>query len=211
MKVKICGIKDPETALFCAEEGADFIGLNFSPRSVRQINIKIAGEILNVLSKKGFSGDSSALKTVNLFYQNKPEEMELINRDINSGYMQIIAGDETLDLSRLSFPENKIIFSIGVQEPMNDFSLGDYKSEILILDTYKKGEGGGTGEIFNWDHVKPVKRNYLLAGGLNPENVKQALDILSPFGVDVASGVESSPGIKDKKLISEFIRNAKRI
>ncbi len=207
-KVKICGICDPDIAVFCLEEGADFLGLNFSPTSVRKVSLDNAKNILGELEIASKS-KKRKVSIVNLFYQNSNEEIEMICREIKSDLIQLIAKDEKVVFEKLNVPIPRI-YSVGIEKKISDEDLQKYNSDFLILDTYKKGEGGGSGFAFDWDFIKDVRRNYLLAGGLTPENVFHAIKYLKPYGVDVASGVESAKGIKDKNKIREFIQNAKR-
>ncbi len=208
-KVKICGILDVDTALFCGKQGADFIGLNFSPKSIRKISVSDAKSISNEVSRFNQNKNGS-LKIVNLFYGNTESDIRSICNEIKCDYIQLIAGDEELKthLPDLRIP---VILSIGIRKETTEDDLKNFHSGLLILDTYKKGEGGGIGETFDWEMIKDVRRKFFLAGGLNPGNVADAIKLLRPYGVDVASGVESTKGIKDKNKIREFIQNAKRI
>ncbi|MBE7412113.1 MAG: phosphoribosylanthranilate isomerase [Leptospiraceae bacterium] len=208
-KVKICGIMDIDTAVFCAQEGADFIGLNFSPKSPRKISLSTALEILNSIQEYFKHSEKKNMKIVNLFFENTSEEIYSTCNQIQCDYVQLIAEDKFIKTETLKL-DTPIIYSIGVQNSISDSDLTQFRTELLILDTYTKGEGGGAGKTFDWSHIKDVRRNYFLAGGLTPENVAEAVKLLKPFGVDVASGVERTRGIKDKEKISTFIKNAKR-
>lgn len=121
--------------------------------------------------------------------------------------VQWVWGDPSVSKEKLLVKRQ--ICSYRVQAPINDQDLKDIVAEFLILDSYSKGIGGGTGETFNWEFISKIKRKFLLAGGLDPSNVVNAIEIVKPFGVDVASGVESSPGIKDPQKVIQFIRNVK--
>lgn len=202
MKVKICGIKSLEIAKFSIDNGADLIGLNFSPISIRQIDLKIADEIYSGLSKM-----NEEKKLVALFFKTEKNIINQILTSFNFNYVQIIHSDSIVD--RNDFKEKKII-QYSVQNELNDSDLIQFEDDVLILDSNSKNLGGGTGETFNWDLVKNIKRDYFLAGGLNPKNVLLAKEKLNPYGVDVASGVEMEKGVKDKNLVKEFLINAKR-
>ena len=201
-KVKICGIREPETALFCAQKGADYIGLNFSPDSPRKIDITTAKAIIEAVKNSG-------IKTVFLFYRNSKEEISGILAKIRPDYIQYITRewDDTSFLERTAIP---LIPAIQVKEAITDNDLQKWPGEFYILDSYSKNEGGGTGESFNYELINTITLPFLVAGGLNPENVSAALSSTRAFGADVASGVEKNKGTKDAGLIERFIQNVKR-
>lgn len=210
VKVKICGIRDSDTMKLCVDEGADFIGLNFSPLSVRNISPSRAASLLSVLE----NGVPKFLrpKVVFLFYRNSLSFVESVLGSLPYDYLQYVSDDNLVpgNASPLYGQRNSRILSYRVQKPVSDEALSSLDSDLLILDSYVTGAGGGTGESFPWEYVRGVKRPFFLAGGLKPETVARAVREISPFGVDVASGVESSPGIKDRNSIVSFIRNAKQ-
>ncbi|MBM9578681.1 phosphoribosylanthranilate isomerase [Leptospira sp. 201903070] len=206
-KVKICGIRDLEIAKICKEEGADFVGLNFAPSSPRKIDIATARKIIQF-----YKSQTDSPKVVLLFYKNSPEEIRTIRSALSHDYVQWVWDDpELASIYRIELLGENQICSYRVDKQILDEDLNSVPGEFLILDSYSKGAGGGTGESFNWDFVSKVTRKFLLAGGLNPENVASAIAKVKPFGVDVASGVESSPGQKDPQKIIDFIRNAKSV
>lgn len=206
VRVKICGIKTLEVADACIDAQADFIGLNFSHQSKRKVDLPLAMKIFNHIKK-----NSASLFVVGLFYKNSASEIETILKEIPFDFVQFVSHDEILNHEYFKSLGKNLIPQVSVKEPITNKDLLQYEGELMILDSYKEGMGGGSGEVFNWENVKSVTRKYLLAGGLTPSNVERAISVLHPFGVDVASGVESSPGVKDIKLIEEFIKNAKRI
>ncbi|EQA43314.1 N-(5'phosphoribosyl)anthranilate isomerase [Leptospira broomii serovar Hurstbridge str. 5399] len=210
VKVKICGIKDPDILKLCVAEGADFVGLNFSPVSSRSISRFQAEHLLSYL--KNSVPESARPKIVFLFYKNSISFVESILKTLPYDYLQFVNDDPLLPgrSSPLIGRKNRRILSYRVKNPINDDSLASLDSELLILDSYVSGSGGGTGEAFPWQYVRDVRRPYFLAGGLRADTVAKAIQELLPYGVDVASGVESSPGVKDPKLVREFIKNAKR-
>lgn len=201
-KIKICGIKNIEIAKICKEEGADYIGLNFVSSSPRKIELSNAQKIVEY-----YRSEKNSPEIVLLFYQNSFEEIESITSILDHDLVQWVWGDPSVSKEKLLIKRQ--ICSYRVQAPINDQDLKDIVAEFLILDSYSKGIGGGTGETFNWEFISKIKRKFLLAGGLDPSNVVNAIEIVKPFGVDVASGVESSPGIKDPQKVIQFIRNVK--
>ncbi|AAN49346.1 phosphoribosylanthranilate isomerase [Leptospira interrogans] len=201
-KVKICGIKDLEIAKICKEEGADYIGFNFVSSSPRKIELSNAQKIVEY-----YKSEKNSPEIVLLFYQNSFEEIESITSVLDHDLVQWVWDDPLINRKKLLYKRQ--ICSYRVQTQIHDQDLKDIEAEFLILDSYSKGVGGGTGETFNWELISKVKRKFLLAGGLDPSNVVNAIEIVKPFGVDVASGVESSPGIKDPQKVIQFIRNVK--
>jgi len=204
IKIKICGIKDFNTAIFCIEHNVDFLGFNFSPLSSRFVTLKDSEIIINNIYKNNYQNN---FEIIGLFF--KTSEV-LINEVIKSGLFssfQYVVHDS--NFNRNLYNNNKLIPQIGVENEVSDFDL-NYSDDLLILDSYNKSVGGGSGVVFPWQNIRKVKRKYLLAGGLNPENVNSAIEFLNPFGVDVASGVEDSPGVKNHKKIRRFIENARR-
>jgi phosphoribosylanthranilate isomerase len=204
IKIKICGIKDSETAIFCIEEGVDFLGFNFSPVSSRFISLKDSEIIINTIYKNNYK---NKFEIIGLFFKTSEE---VINDVIKSGLFnsfQYVVHDP--NFNRKLYDNLKLIPQIGIENEVTDSDL-NYTDDLLILDSYNKSSGGGSGSVFPWQNIKKVKRKYLLAGGLNPENVSSAIETLNPYGVDVASGVEDSPGVKNHEKIRRFIENARR-
>ncbi|TGJ99239.1 phosphoribosylanthranilate isomerase [Leptospira semungkisensis] len=209
-KVKICGLRQVDDLKVSIEEGADLIGLNFVSTSPRLVSPKEAEILVTYL----YTSVPSFLrpKIVFLFYKSAGSYIESILKNLEYDYVQYVS-DDCLSpgyTSPLYQDRDSRILSYRVRGPVSDDSLSFLDSNLLILDSYNPSAGGGTGESFPWEHVSEVKRPYLLAGGLTPENVSKALQQTGAYGVDVASGVESSPGIKDPNLIRKFIQNAKR-
>lgn len=209
-KVKICGLRTVDDARVCVEEGADYIGLNFVSSSPRLVSVSRAEAIIKYLHTS--VPDFQRPKIVLLFYKNSSYFVEAVIKNLAHDYLQYVSDDPMVPGKSSPLFETKEtrILSYRVRDKIDDDSLTFLDSKLLILDSYHEGAGGGTGETFPWDRVSEVHRPYLLAGGLNPENVGQALAQTRAYGVDVASGVESSPGTKDPDLIRKFIRNAKR-
>ncbi len=204
-KIKICGIRDLEIAKICLEEGADYIGLNFVPYSPRKISLEEAQKIAEF-----YRDTKNSPEIVLLFYQNPPEEIRTITSSLYHDLVQWVWDDPKLaSADRKNLLGKRQICSYRVHSPIYNEDLKDIPSELLILDSYSKDAGGGTGETFNWDFITPIERKFFLAGGLNPSNVSNAIQTVKPYGVDVASGVESSPGIKDSQKVIQFIRNAR--
>ncbi len=201
-KIKICGIRDLEIGKFCIDQGVDYLGINLSPKSKRKVSTYQAIELINNLQSY-----SQTTKIVLLVFENSLEEIQAVLQNSSPNYIQYVTRDNTLNKTILESFNITLIPQIGVKAEVEDQDLPE--EELIILDSYHEKEGGGTGTTFAWEYVRKVKKKYFLAGGLNPKNVGLAVKELFPYGVDVASGVESSSGVKDKNLIKEFIKNAK--
>lgn len=208
-KVKICGVRTPEAANFCVKEGADFLGINLSPVSKRKVSLEQAKNIISEIldaNKKHIQNT----KIVLLFFKNPLEEILFMCSKLNFHYIQILHSDPMLqgkwDLLRERY---SLLPSFSVEKELKDNDIPFPTNEIPILDTPAKEEGGGTGKTFPWERLKQVKRKYLLAGGLNPINVEEAIKILNPWGVDVASGIEDETGNQSFEKMKEFIQKVK--
>ncbi len=200
MRVKICGITNTYDALAAVELGADALGFVFA-KSPRQITIEKAREIIETLPP--------FISAVGVFVD---ENIAMINKICNScriHTVQLHGNEDPQFLNELK--EYKIIKAFRIRDESDLKPMSDYKPHAFLLDSYVKGIIGGTGITFNWAYAHQVKRygNIILSGGLTPENVKEAINIAKPFAVDVSSGVESSPGKKDKLLMKRFILGAK--
>ena len=198
--VKICGITSLEDALSAVHSGADAIGFNFYHASKRYLSIAQAASIFTKLPSK-------VLK-VGVFVN--PDRNEVLNaiEKLDIGAIQFSGNETPLDVSGYSRPVFKVIH---VKEAAAVRELSFFKVDAYLLDTYREGEFGGTGEVFDWSIGRKANSfgNVIIAGGLTPENVADAVLKAKPYGVDVCSGVEMSPGKKDHKKIERFIKNAR--
>ncbi len=201
VKIKICGTTNKDDALAAVSFGADAIGFVFYPQSPRSIDPQAAKDIISVLPP--------FLTTVGIFVDAEKTEIEDICAFTGIDVIQL-HGSETPEDCRIY---KKTIKAIRVKDSsdLNDLSNYDAVSAFL-LDTYAEDEYGGTGKTFNWDIAVKAKKfgNIILAGGLTPENIEDAIRIVQPYGVDVSSGVEGSDkGKKDHKKLELFIQRAK--
>ena len=210
-KVKICGISDKKHAIAAIEAGADFIGMVFA-ESVRRVTPEQAKEIVDAIRQAG-----TTVKTVGVFVNMPADEVNRIARDCDLDMVQL-SGDESweycIDI------EKPVIKAIHMQAQRDDtdqiaiFGV-DHISDndnvyIILLDTHVEGKYGGTGMSFDWKLAKSISAEYpiIVAGGLEPTNVKKAIEKMKPWGVDVSSGVETD-GEKDIAKIKKFIDEAK--
>ena len=199
VRVKICGVTRLEDALAAARLGADAIGFNFWPRSKRLIPPAAAGEIVRRLPPE--------VATFGVFVD--PSRDELLAALAASGVSAAqLHGDEPPALC-LGLPV-PVVKALRVGDGRDLAALASYEVRAFLLDAPSAGYGG-SGATFDWSLAEAAAREVpvLLAGGLGPGNVAEAVRQVRPLGVDVASGVETSPGVKDAALVEQFIRRAK--
>lgn len=212
-KIKICGLRTLESVQVASENGADFIGLVFYPKSPRYITPEATDELVAAIAKL-----KKRPQIVGLFVNASLAELTAATERYGLDYLQL-SGDETpeqvQEAARLRpiFKSVRLPEATGVAEALESVAaFGDLPNVTLLLDTAKKGMYGGTGETGDWQIAASIAARYriLLAGGLHPENVQEAVAQVQPWGVDVSSGVESAPGIKDLEKIKNFCRQARR-
>ncbi len=202
-KVKICGNTNPADARLAADLGADYLGVIFA-ESKRRVSIDQARTIIQSLPQ---------FKNFVAVFSNQPkEEVERVVNDLGIRILQF-HGEETA-LYCQSFTEKgfEVIKTFRIKDKMSLKRLDEYNVSAFLFDTYSHDEKGGTGLPFDWELIEDrpfVHEKLFLAGGLNVKNLGKAIQKIRPFAVDVASGVEKSPGKKDPKLLEEFIRIAK--
>ncbi|GAB6078516.1 phosphoribosylanthranilate isomerase [Hydrogenobaculum acidophilum] len=190
-KVKICGITNLEDALLAQELGADFLGFILYPKSKRYIELEDALKIKKHLK----------IPTVAVIVNEPIEKVkELLN---HFDFVQL-HGDEDCAFSI----SNRIIKVFRVKDALPNIEKC-WDENILLFDTLSN-QYGGTGKSFDWNILKPLKRDFFVSGGLNEENLENLKDI-KPYAVDVASGVETKPGKKDPYKLENFIKRAKKL
>lgn len=202
VEVKICGLTTVDDAVRCIEAGAHAIGLNFWARSPRCVDVPTARAIVEA------GGDRATM--VGVFVDFTLEQIREILRETGIRWAQL-HGDETPELVAQLLPH--AYKAVGVKDGSAIELARGYPGEHLLLDASVPGMPGGTGRTFDWDIAATVakERKLTLAGGLTPDNVAEAVRAVKPFRVDVASGVESTPGRKDPELVRRFVERAKRV
>ena len=200
-KIKICGITREADAHLAASLGADALGfvLAESPR-------RIAPEMV----RKICMSLPPFVTTVGVFVDTDMESVRQIATFCGLDWVQL-HGNESPDYCRaLAF---KLLKAIRVKGRQSIEAAAAYKDCVkgFLLDSFVKGQHGGTGKSFDWDLAKEVKKYgpVILSGGLGPENVKEAIRVVKPYGVDVSSGVESAPGVKDHEKMRRFVKEAR--
>lgn len=202
-KVKICGNTNIEDAKLAAQLGADYLGLIFT-KSKRRVSVENARGIIQSLPEfKNF---------VAVFSNQSREEVESIIQGLGIKILQF-HGEETALYCNLFMKKGcEVIKTFRIKDRMSLKRIDEYNVSAFLFDTYSHGSKGGSGIPFDWELIEDrpyVHEKLFLAGGLNTKNLRKAIEKIHPFAVDVASGVESSPGKKDPKLLEEFIRIAK--
>lgn len=200
-RVKICGITELEDALKAVEYGADALGFVFFDKSPRNISPQTAALIASELPP--------FVTTVGVFVNESPDRIRAISDEVRLSCVQL-HGDESPEFcASLGL---KVIKALRVKNKADINMLRAYSVSAYLLDTYKAGVPGGTGETFDWEIAVEAKKlgRIILSGGLNPENIKDAIELVRPYAVDVSSGVEIKPGKKDPDKVLKFIQRVKR-
>ncbi len=203
IRIKICGITNLEDAQRAVDFGADVLGFVFA-KSSRRINQALASRIIKEFPP--------FISCVGVFVDEKEEIVTEIAKNCRLDILQF-HGKETPEYCQNFRKDYKVIKAIKVK---NEESIRDISNFLnlgaILLDTYHKDLSGGTGKQFNWElanKAKAYNMPIILSGGLNPDNVEEVIEKVKPYAVDVSSGVETSPGIKDYNLMREFIRKVK--
>ncbi len=208
-QVKICGLSEPMTMKAAIDAGADMVGLVFFAKSPRNVNVEQAAALAKMAKGKA--------AVVALVVDADDKLLELITKRVRPDYFQA-HGNETpnrvLEIAKLTGV--KVIKAIAVREALDVAKAESYlgKADLVLFDakapdSLKDALPGGNGISFDWALLKGIKGRFMLSGGLNPENVAEAIAITGAPIVDVSSGVETAPGIKDAALIGKFIEQAK--
>jgi len=197
IRVKICGITNVENAQSAVYAGASAIGFIFHKKSPRCISASKARNIIDQLPP--------FVTPVGVFVDAKEGAVRDICRFTGITTLQFHGNEEPFYCQR--FKGHKIIKAFKVSEDFEFASIKKYKVDAYLFDTFSQDAAGGTGKTFNWNLMKyeKIERPFILSGGLNSSNVQEALQVLQPYAVDVSSGVEKAPGIKDPKLVRAFI------
>jgi phosphoribosylanthranilate isomerase len=195
MRVKICGITNPEDALIASDLGADALGFVFAKGSPRTIMPEAAGNIICKLPP--------FIVPVGVFVDSPIEEILSIIEYTGIQCVQLHGNESPSELTNINVP---IIKAFRVHEHFRADTLTSFKASAYLLDTYVEGAAGGTGKTFDWNVAVDAKAygRIILAGGLNPGNIRDAIRKVQPYGIDIGSGVESEPGKKDKRKLQQL-------
>ncbi len=200
-RVKICGITRKEDALHAVHAGADALGFVFYPKSPRCIDPEQARTIISALPP--------FVSAVGLFVNEGQKRIHEIASFSGIDVIQLHGDEAPQDCVVNGY---RVVKALRVRDQDSLSAADRYGVSALLLDAWAPDQYGGTGRTFNWQLAARLaaRRPVVLAGGLTPENVAQAIAAVHPYGVDVSSGVESSPGRKDPAKLAAFIANAKR-
>jgi len=193
-RVKICGITRLEDALACVDAGVDAVGFNFWPGSNRHVPLSRAADIASALPP--------GVLRVGVFVRASPEEVLVAARAVDLGAIQLHGDEDPADYAEVGVPLWQVL-RIDSTLPGSVSA----SAAALLLDARVEGFGGG-GRSFDWSLAHGARRfgvPFWLAGGLSPDNVGEAVRRAAPVGVDVASGVESAPGVKDLARVRAFV------
>jgi len=197
-RVKFCGITRIEDALYAASIGVDAIGLVFYAKSPRSVTVDQAKLIVQSLP--------AFVTTVGLFVNADPTDVEKIAQVVNLDLLQFHGDETAAECERFDRPYIK---AIRMREELDLDQIADefQNASGLLLDAYDKMMFGGTGKSFDWSMI-PDQRSLpiILAGGLDPDNIKQAITDVKPYAVDVSGGIEASKGIKDTEKMNAFMK-----
>lgn len=200
-RVKICGITCVEDAKTALEAGADAIGLVFYPKSPRHVDIAQAAEIAACVGP--------FCTVVGLFVDASPALVNDVLAQVPLHVLQFHGGESDEYCAQFQRPFFK---ALRMKEDLDvEAAMAEFPSAVgFLLDAYRPGVPGGTGETFDWQRVpRHAQKPVVLAGGLNPDNVSKAVASTQVYGVDVSGGVEAQPGHKDSEKVRAFVRRAK--
>ena len=199
-RVKICGLTRPEDVDAAIAAGADALGFVFTPRSKRFLETGRARQLAARVP--------AFIARVGLFMDQDAEAVERVLAEVPLSLLQF-HGDESRDFcAAFGLPYIK---ALGMAAPAAVERASEYNdAAALLLDSHEAGAPGGTGQTFDWDAIPVLPKPVVLAGGLTPENVGRAVQQVKPWAVDVSSGVEDAPGVKNADKMSKFITEAKR-
>ena len=198
MKIKICGFTNAQNANQAAMLGIDAIGLVFYNQSPRSVDVETANQIINILPP--------FVNRVGLFVNADSSFIDEVLCEVPLDTLQFHGDESAAECRQYAMP---FIKALRVNQETNVIKMAEeyHQASGLLLDAFNKDTYGGTGESFDWSLAKvDIELPIILAGGLNPNTVADAVSQVNPYAVDVSSGVESEPGIKDIDKIRKFIQ-----
>lgn len=197
-RLKICGITTVEDAQMCAEVGVDMLGFNFYPGSPRFIAMNTARDIIQKIP--------FFINSVGILVRPMLQQVKEVIRKSNVDAIQIYQPLDFNDFNLINIP----VFAASSINEIDDIQTYSFKeADMILLDNSTKNASGGTGKTFNWEQIPAGlgREKMILAGGINPQNVEQALQQVNPAIIDVASGSENYPGKKDRKKVHDLVQH----
>jgi len=202
-RVKICGITRMEDALAAAQAGADALGFVFYAKSPRAVTPEAAREMALALPP--------FVSRVGLFVDAAPETVAAVLEVVALDLLQFHGDECPADCASFGRPYLKAVPMAEGLDPLAYMDTYPHAAGFL-LDSHGNGKTGGTGQTFDWERIpRDLRHCLVLAGGLNPDNVAEAVRQVRPWAVDVSSGVEARPGIKDPARMQAFVNEVKRV
>ena len=207
MIIKICGIKNVENLLCCEANNVDFYGMIFYKKSSRNISIKEAKQLQNKSKKMKIEG-------VGVFVNEPLDKLKQYIQELKLNLVQL-HGYETNDyIKKIKSLKIKVIKNISIRNSTDLNSIKDYKDADFFLFDYKPEKDelpGGNAKSFDWNLLGNLKTDkpWFLSGGINTNNIEEIINDLNPYGIDLSSGVEKELGIKDNRIINNFIGKLK--
>ncbi len=209
IKTKICGLKDRANLDVAIQAGADFVGFVFFPKSPRNVELNQAADLVSYTGTRA--------QSVALVVNASNEDLEKINNEVNPDWFQLHGSETPERASEIkALVKKPVLKALGIASQADIENAKNYQNcvDFLLFDAKPVADGkslpGGNGITFDWTLLKNVEKHihFMLSGGLNPENVRSAIELTGAGAVDVSSGVEKSPGEKDPQLIRNFIAAA---
>ena len=202
VKVKICGITNYQDAAAAIDMGADLLGFNFYPKSPRYIAPAKALELINKLP--GF------IDIAGVFVNESIEKIYETKNLCQLDWVQL-HGDESPEFCKEFLSHNvKTMKAIRVKDQADIQKAENYFTDAILLDAFDPEKYGGTGIAFDWNIVGHIDKRVFLAGGINPNNVVEAVE-LGVYGIDICSGIEAEPGRKDHKKMKKLFENIRHL
>ncbi len=207
MITKICGIQSEDTLLCCEKNKVNFFGMIFYQKSPRNISFENASKLQNISKDLNING-------VGVFVNKDIDELQEIINNLKLKFIQLHGSEDEAYIKTLKKMDVKIIKSVSISNKDDLNKIDKYESVDYFLFDYKPLQGdlpGGNSKSFDWKILKNLetKKQWFLSGGINTNNIKQIIEDINPFGVDLSSGVEKELGIKDNHIINNFIRKLK--
>ena len=200
--MKICGITNAKDARVAADAGADAVGFIFA-ESPRRVGVEEARKISQALPEN--------ILRVGVFVDEAPEEVLRISCEVRLDLAQL-HGDETPEaVTAVRNGGVRVMKALRVRDAAILEELDGYEADLLLLDAYSEKARGGTGEQFDWGVAKSLRGrdNIVVSGGLGPENVREAVELFEPYGVDASSSLEDEPGRKNGERVRRFVLAAR--
>jgi phosphoribosylanthranilate isomerase len=202
VKVKVCGIKEPEDARVAAAAGADAIGLIFA-ESPRRVSVEEAWHIASILP--------DGILKVGVFVNADPDEVLRVGREVGLDLAQLHGDEPPETVAEIRDGGLGVMKALRVRNVEVLAAVERYEADLVMLDAWSEKARGGTGERFDWELAKSLKGrdNIVVSGGLTPDNVREAIEFFEPYGVDASSSLEDSPGKKNGERVRRFVGAAK--